>query len=389
MKKVLIITTALTMGITAPSVQAQGFLGKLGGGGKEKAGAMEKDLIKDSTSNVLESKTPKSDSRNMGGVYYAKFPIRVGKDNKYTYSKKVLIELNESSGDITLATRRTFEGEKDVQHLLYSPKPGTPDYFPITNSKKLGHYLIDGIKHNSYGQLGSEYYAMETNVLDFNQSTGSEAVSSGWNFNYPYILELEPGIIVIAQLDYIVDANTPAKYKVLQEKGSYNLFYKKDKAEKAKAMTDAQVWDKCKVFFDKYMDAYRKAEDEMNSLPKPIAAFKEQPSNADFVAATKKRMEEMPYYKNRQLVYVYSVTAWEYMYEYVGLLGKTLTYRQTQIIAVFRNGDKCEYARLLIRQDNTYQGGTSIENWAGNKVYCSGDQQLEDIKCEKAMIYKK
>lgn len=381
------------MGLAVAPSQAQGLLGKLGeklgGGGKGKEVSMEKDLEKDSLSTVLESKTPKSDSRNMSGVYYAKYPIRVGKDNKFSYSKKVLIELYESSGDIGISTRRTYEGDKDVQHLYYSPKPGTPDYFPITNSKKLGHYLIDGIKPNIYSQLGSDYYAMETNILDFNKPADSEVVSSGWSFNHPYILELEEGVIVIAQLDYIVDANTPAKYKVLQEKGSYNLFYKKDKADKVKSWTDAQVWDKCKAFFDKYMDAYRKADDERNALPKPVAAFKDLPSNADLVAATKKRMEEMPYYRNRELVYVYPVVSWENIYENIGYLGKTLTYRQMQIIAVFKYGDKCQYARLLIRQDNSYRGGSSIESWVGNQVFCSGDQQLEDIKCEKAMVHKK
>lgn len=397
MKKLLIITAALTMGLTvAPmEVNAQGLLGKLGeklsgggGGGKEKSGGLAKDIAKDSSSTVLDNKTPKSDSRKMGGVYYAKNPVRLGKDNGFTYAKKFLVELHEGNDlFITFTSRRTVENS-NFYALTYTPKPGTPDYFPITNSVKLGHYLVDGVL-NTYGQRGEDYYAMETNVLDFSKPAGSEVVSSGWGFNYPYVLELEPGILVIAQLDYIMQAKTPEQYKVLQEKGSFNLFYKKEKEATALAMTNAQVWDKCKAFFVKYMDAYMKAEDEKNSLPKPVAAFKDQPSNADLVAATKDRMAKMMYYKDRELMYVYPVASWENMYEYVGVLGKTLTYRQMQIIAVFKYKDKCQYARLLIRQDNSYRGGTSVEAWAGNPVFCSGDQQLEDIKCEKANAYKK
>lgn len=56
---------------------------------------------------------------------------------------------------------------------------------------------------------------------------------------------------------------------------------------------------------------------------------------------------------------------------------------------MFKKGHKCEYARMLMRQDNSYEGGTALERWTGNPVFCSGDQQLEDVKCEKAMIHKK
>lgn len=394
MKKILILTTTLALGLgIATPTYSQGFLDKVAakldgsGGGKSKGNTQEKDLEKEVNNKTLEGQYIQRDSRNLSGVYYTNSVIRVGKDNRYNYAKKVLINLFEAGNtvEITISTRFHHEGRTDLEKLVYTTKPGTPDYFPITNSKKLGHYLLDGIK----GDANSISLAFETNALDFSKAAGSEVTETSWTFRHPEVLELEPGIVVIANLDDAINANTPAKVKVLEEKGSFVLFYKKEKEEVANKMTNAQVWTKIKTFYDKYMEMYRKADDERSNLPKPVTAFKDQPSNTDLVAATKKRMQEMPYYNGRELVYVYPVTAWENKFEYVGVLGKTLTYRQMQIIAVFKKGDKCEYARMLIRQDNSYRGGTSVEAWGGNQVFCSGDQQLEDVSCNKAMAHKK
>lgn len=349
--------------------------------------AMEKDLIKDSTSKVLESRPIRTDSRSLSGIYYSKFPMRVNKGSGFGYVKKFLVELNEGN-TMLLRFQTRLSVELNLDPLSFTNRPNTPDYFPITTSKKLGHYLIDDVV-NMYGKPASDNHTQEINKLDFSKPAGEEVVFSGWGLDYRYVLELEPGILIIANLDNIIDAKTPEQYKVLQEKGSYNLFYKAELKDKALAMTDAQIWDKCKAFFVKYMDAYNKADDERSALPKPVAAFKEQPSNESLMKAVKARMEEMPYYRDRELVYVYTVAPWEKMYEYIGRQGKTLTYRQMQVIAVFKHGNKCQYARMLMRQDNAYEGGTAIERFSGNEVFCNGDQQLEDVKCEKAMIHKK
>lgn len=348
---------------------------------------MEKELLKDSTSKVLDSRPIRHDNRSTGGIYYSKFPMRVNKGNGYGYAKKFLVDLDEGN-TILLRFQTRLSVELNLDPLSFTNRPDTPDYFPITTSKKLGHYLIDEVV-NMYGKPASDNHAQEINKLDFSKPAGQEVVFSGWGLDYRYVFELEPGILIIANLDNIIDAKTPEQYKVLQEKGSYNLFYKAEMKDKALALTSAQIWDKCKAFFVKYMEAYNKADDERSGLPKPVATFKDQPSNTSLVTAVKKRMEQMPYYRDRELVYVYAVTSWENMFEYIGRLGKTLTYRQMQVIAVFKKGDKCEYARMLMRQDNSYEGGTALERWTGNPVFCSGDQQLEDVKCEKAMIHKK
>lgn len=253
--------------------------------------------------------------------------MRIKKDNgSYGYAKKFLVDLDEGN-TILLRFQTLLSVEQNLDPLSFTNRPNTPDYFPITTSKKLGHYLIVEVV-NMYGKPASESHAMEINVLDFSKPADQEVVSTGWGLDFRYVFELEPGILIIANLDNIIAAKTPEQYKVLQEKGSFNLFYKKEMQAKAQAYTNAQVWDKCKAFFDKYMEAYNKADDERSALPKPVAKFKDEPSNSALVAATKKRMEQMPYYRDRELVYVYAVTSWENMFEYIGRLGKTLTYRQ-------------------------------------------------------------
>lgn len=382
----------------ATTFQAQkGLLGKLAdkidqsSSGSTGATVNEKEVKKDIESTTLDSKPINKDSRNLSGIYFAKYPIRIGQagTGKFNYAKKFLVNYEEGEKqEIEFISRYYFENRKDIPPLVYAPAPGTPDYFPVTTSKKMGHLHIDGISDKKYGGNSMSNYATQANYLNFFSTDGNYVSQTAMTFNYEGLLELEEGILVIARLDYIPKANTPEKYKVLQEKGSYNLFYKKDKEAKALAMTDAQVWDKMKEFYTPYYAAYKAAEGGNKELVKPIAKFKDEPTNASLVAAAKDRIKNMPHF-SEELVYLYPVTSWENRFENVGLMGRTLTHRVFQTQVILKKGNECQMTQFLMRQDNTYKAGSNAENFTGNPVTAIGDIDKTVISCTNAMKYKK
>ncbi|WP_326981561.1 hypothetical protein VUJ46_15100 [Chryseobacterium sp. MYb264] len=382
---------------TAVQVQAQGLLGRLANkleqasSGNGESGSNEKEVKKDVESTVLDGKPIHKDSRNLSGIYFAKYPIRIGQGGtgKYSYAKKFLVNYEEGEKqEIEFISRYYFENRKDIPPLVYAPAPGTPDYFPVTTSKKMGHLYLDGISNKKYGGNATSNYASLTRYIDFFAPDGNYSRQETMAFNYEGLLELEEGILVIGRLDYIPKANTPEKYKFLQEKGSYNLFYKKDKEAKALAMTDAQVWDRMKAFYDPYYKAFKAAEGGNVELVKPVGKFKDEPKNGDLVQAANDRMKSMPHF-SEELVYLYPVTTWENRFENIGLMGKTLTHRVLQAQAVLKKGNECQITQFLIRQDNTYRGGSNAENFTGNPVKAVGDIGKTVISCSNAMKYKK
>ena len=70
--------------MTATQVQAQGLLGKIANkleqasSGNSGNSINEREVKKDVESTVLDSKPINKDSRNLSGIYFAKYPIRVG-----------------------------------------------------------------------------------------------------------------------------------------------------------------------------------------------------------------------------------------------------------------------------------------------------------------------
>lgn len=404
MKKTL-LCAVISVCITVPTMaQKKGLLNKLNdkleqvnselntssGAGAE---ASDKELKKDMESTILDSKPILKDNRNISGIYFSKYPLRVGSIHgaKFNFAKKFLINYDDASGvnQIEITTRYFYENRKDIAPLVYGPVPGTPDYFPVTNSIKLGHLYIDGLTDKRNGVNGYMNYSMNINKIIF-PLNGTPTVENKWELPGSDILELEPGILVIADFQYIVKAKTPEIYKLVQEKANYNLFYKKEKEAAALALTDAQVWDRIKKFYEPYYKLLTEAKENKTDLVKPMTGFKDEPKNADLVTAIKDRMKQMKYYgANEQLVYCYPVTSWENRYENIGIHGKTLTHRVLQVQAILKDGDKCSTTQFLIRQDNTYQAGSNAEKFGGNKVFSIGDIEKTIINCTKAMKYKK
>lgn len=401
MKKIIAI--GLIAIWTNPAQAQKGFLGKLSekleqatasSGNATAQGVNEKELKTDVASTTLDGKPINKDSRNLSGIYYSNNPVRIGiiGSSKYNFAQKFLINYFEGDNvnDIEITTRYTFENRKDILPLVYRPALGNPDYFPVTTSKKMGKLLIDGVTDKKYQQSGSSVYTMYNNLLNFSNAEGNYLRQpTQWFFNNNDILEIEPGILVATTLEYIINANTPEKYKYLQENGTYILYYKKEKEEKALAMTKAQVWDQLKEFYTPYYAKRKAAEGSNVELAKPIGKFKDEPTNAKLVEAAKERIASMPHLKQEELVYLYPVSSWENRFENIGIMGRTLTHRVMQVQVVLKQGDECKMTQFLIRQDNTYTGGSNAEKFTGNPLQAIGDIDKQVISCTNAMKNKK
>jgi hypothetical protein len=388
----LFITTMLLTCLLSSSLNAQkkGLLGRLGDkleqAAAEGANAnLEKELKKDIEATVLEGKPIHKDSRGISGIYYSHLPIRIGINgtNNYNYARKFLFKYVEgdNANQIQITTRYNYTTKADLSALIYTPKAGTPDYFPITTSIKLGKFLIDGAQN-------THAYAAESNLVVFPKEGEPKINQTVWTFNIVDILELEPGIFIATYLEDIINANTPSKYKFLQENATYMIFYKKEKEEKAMSMSKEKVWDELKVFYTKYYAAFKAAEGSNVDLIKPIAKFAEEPTNADLVATVKARIQQMPHL-TEDLVYLYPVTQWQERYENIGILGRTLTHRVMQVQAILKQGSEYKVNQFMIRQDNSYQAGSSIRKFTGNPVKAIGDTERTVISADKALKYKK
>jgi hypothetical protein len=166
------------------------------------------------------------------------------------------------------------------------------------------------------------------------------------------------------------------------------LFYKKDKEEKALAMTNSDVWNKLDAFYTPYRKAFKQVELGNVEMAKPVASFKEQPSNDVLMKASQRRMSETNW--SEQLLYVYPTTAWTNQFENIGIMGRTLTHRVMQVQAVLKdNTGQCKITQFFIRQDNTYTAGSNAEKFTGNPIAAIGDSDKTDVNCTKAMQYKK
>lgn len=351
----------------------------------------DKEVKKDIEATDLDKLPTLSDSRNISGIYYAHTPIRVGMMGSGTYKWAKKFHINYEEGDkqfIVITSRYSLLKGSDLPPLVYGPRPGTPDYFPVTTSKKMGNLLLDGITDKRDGSDGRLFYAVNSNIISFANPPEKYIKQNLWAITTDYIFELEPGILVTANMDLTVNAKTPEQYKFLQENGTYTLFYKKEKESVALALTKEQVWDRLKAFYIKYDAAYKAAEGNNVELAKPIAKFKDEPSNSDLVKVCKERMAQMKYF-TEELVYVYPVTSWENRYENIGIMGKTLTHRVMQVQAVLKENGVCKMTQFLIKQENSYQAGSSIEKFTGNPLINIGDNDKRVIQCDKAMKYKK
>lgn len=400
MKRKLVIICMIMLLGNGLNAQKKGLLGKISDKLEEVSAAAaagpgatpnEKELQKDIDATDLDNITVPKDSRNIGGVYYSHIPVRIGHmtGGKYNWAKKFLVTYEEGDNHfMEFKTRYSLNPKNEISPLVFGPRPGTPDYFPITTSKKLGNLLIDGMTDKKYGGAANHYYGVPSHFISFAKPEGQYITQSLIMFNFPYIFDLEPGILVAIDMDLLIKANTPEKYKFLLDKGAYILFYKKEKEQEALAISKEKLYDRLKTWYTKYDALYRAAEGNNVELAKPIAKFKDEPSNADLVKAVKERMAQMPYF-TEDLVYVYPVTTWENRFENVGIMGRTLTHRVLQVQAILKQGDQYKMTQFLIRQDNAYSAGSSAESFSSKPVQAIGDIDKKVISAPNALKYKK
>ena len=403
MKKTLINTLLLATLLTSPMIADAQIGAKLNGlkekvtgkgdGGSESKGKegsegkapklSEED--KDKADTTLDGKEYTKDDRGINGIYYSTETFHSENDLGTGVKKiqKFLLEyvVDEANKNhyVKLSSRYAFE-ESNRAKFVAPIKYGSSTVFA---------HDIKAARSSGILLMGSPDYTRTA----IKQPVWEKNLQDKWVTNRSDLRDIprtmvmvEPGIFLI--LNHLTPFTDLSKDEY-RSKQSVIVLYKPEKEEEAKKYTGKFGHETAISLIAKYDDALDKASLENNDLPKPAASFKEEPTNAALVEAVKKRMAEMPYYKGKNLVYVYNVAPWEQKFENVGLLGRTLTYRQMQVIAVFKDGNKCQYSRMLIRQDNSYVGGTAQEKWTGNILFCNGDQHLEDIGCDKAMKYKK
>lgn len=196
------------------NIQGQkGLLGKLNekleqanasSGNAPKGTVNEKEVKKDLELTLLDSKPINKDSRNISGIYFSKTPIRVRQagSGKFNFAKKFLVNYEEGEKqEIEFATRYYFENRKDILHFIYAPAPGTPDYFPVTTSKKTGHLHLGGLSDKKYGGSASNNYAAPSTYLSFSGPDGNYRTDESMSFNFSHLLEFEEGVIFVGRTD--------------------------------------------------------------------------------------------------------------------------------------------------------------------------------------------
>jgi hypothetical protein len=124
-------------------------------------------------------------------------------------------------------------------------------------------------------------------------------------------------------------------------------------------------------------------------LKEKVSGFKDEPTNAELLAAAQARAKQYGY--KETISYVYPTTGWTNQYELLGLTAlNTLTHRVMEIGVVFKDEKGvCSYEVMGIRQDNLFATGSLDENFKGQKVYTNYNGNLQPIDCTKAQKYKK
>jgi hypothetical protein len=397
-KKLFMIATILTV---VSYTNAQNFGGKLGEKMNAKiqgtAGPNKKQLeeaASDSSSNFLDSKEVLKDARGMNGIYYSKTLIAAGTmgDNPMTNQpyekmiKKFLVNYDEKTFTVTLNTQYSYETSNEtkwVKAALWTSTTSPKKLGPEISIKAGGLYLSAKDYDNRKYQYAKGYLVSKD--LQGNYIKG-DALNS--DFNSSDFLEIEPGIIIIGDLQVGKDGESNSlelnkKYKEVV------VLYKADKAALAAKYTREYAWDKINEYWKKYDSSNKEIEANNTQLAKPFAGkVKDQPSDADLRKAVEARMTQ--YKWGETLEYVYIISDWNSEYKKLGIQElNTLISRTLQVQVITKKGDKCRVTMMTIKQENIYTTGSVAENYGGQPVIANGNTGTNDIDCKRAYEYKK
>lgn len=404
MKKTLLLSALLFGSMSASFAQKKGILGKINekiesintAAAESAKNTDTKEIAKDMEDPLLDSKPVNKDSKGISGIYFSHVPIKIGHKGLYefNYSRKFLLNYTENPDQhntLEIISRHHFDKSKELPRYILRPAANSPKGFPIEAAAKLGHFYLNSIDKKESAAAGTyfNYPGKTLSSIIFAGGLDGKDGDAFPIFTGDEIVELEPGILVLAYLEQIHDSKkSPEREKLLKEKATYILLYKKEKEQKALAMSSVDVWNKLDAFYTPYRKAFKQVETGNVAMVKPIPAFKDQPSNTILVQASQQRMNETNW--KEELLYVYPSVAWTNKFENIGIMGRTLTHRVMQVQAVLKDATgQCKITQFFIRQENTYTAGSNAEKFAGNPIKAIADSDKTDINCTKAMQYKK
>jgi hypothetical protein len=390
MKKLVFALTGLAIILSANTIQAQGGLGKLkekmnqpiGGGG---AGGSDKKAAEDSTATDLDSRTFTKDKYGISGIYYSQKPIvlveprEMFNEKRQTY-KKFLLQFDEKTLGVDFITRHV---SKDA-YQKFRYYMGDVD----VNKKYADANMFVGMEASS-NEAGFRYAYTDMRYLS---ESGGDAEATEYNLqNFAGNLTmLEPGVLVIHTSVFLttsVKSCGGPKFDPYYDAQTFNLIYQKGK--------DISKWTPAKIkekLFELYLAKCNfnlTGKMASNELPEKIATFKDEPTNADLLAAANARAKQYGY--KETITYVYPTAAWTNQYELIGITSaNTLTHRLMEIAVVMKSPNgACSVERMTIRQDNIFATGSLNENFKGQKVAAIANGDMKVLDCAKANKYKK
>lgn len=356
-----------------------------GGEGKTKLSGEDKDRAAEKTNTFLDEKDYQKDMKGIGGVYYstanvkALNDVQTGSKNLSKFLVEYIYQEKERVLQLKISNRFSYETTNRanlVNPLIYSVT-GAPSEF----SKA---FSIAGYVHMNSKGFSTHETKQRKYDLDLQQNLIPRHLEYKRIPSEAYVVE--PGIIIIADKTNSYGKQLSMETRIANE--PLLVLYKPEKEAEAQKYIGKDGYEKMKEINEKMEAAFIQLEKASVELLKPIAAFKEQPSNDQLVAAMKKRMSDHGW--KEELVYAYPATEWKNEYQLLGLLAQnTLMRRVFTAQAVVKLNGKYKVCQVQFQQDNTYSTGSLEGNFGTNPVYVLGVADLWECDEKKALQYKK
>lgn len=386
-KSIITLVTLLAVSFASASF-AQGKLTgmkskmeeKLAKLGQPSTAGDQAQILEDSTSTVLESKTYTKDKYNISGIYYSQKPLmynaRNGGEKNQTF-KKFLLTFNDKMNTIEF-TNRLSTGMDYSDHQYHTFRYGNNDARDLRIAA-----FNKGVFSNMTGNYGSEfYYYYDKNTYRTYDATNGIAkytVSSG------HLTQLEPGVFAMHSLilleNSIESCGGPKFYEPTYDEQSFNLIYQagKDISKWTPDAIKARIFElrirDCEIYNGVYLS--------QNDLPKTLTTIKDAPTKAELMAAVKARAAEYNY--TQTIKDVRLMEEWNGKYELLGLTAlRTLTARTMEVVVIMTNETgSCTFETMKLIQFNNYQTGSLEENYGNAKIKVIANGPNTLIECAK------
>ncbi|MGV3610504.1 MAG: hypothetical protein ACO1N0_06120 [Fluviicola sp.] len=390
--KRIILTTALFCALGSQTVFAQGVLGKL----KEKTssggiGGPEKDYTgwplpneaqgkKDMENTKLDATVFPTDKWGVNGIYISQKPL--GSYHEFDKLDKTIqkyaLTISEDGTKITL------------NHSAESKSFGPIQITPLQEGGSTGvanqALRSKGILFN----MQITYETIDQTAVTFKDSTeyDGKTVSRGVSIQAGNFTMLEPGVFVFHPYARAKNGVTTCEggSKLNGEEhelkyNPFNLVYKKGKD--VSKWTDQAIIAELFRQSDMFCQIVINADAANTEMPKKVTGFKDEPKNADLLAAARARAKAFNWIET--ITAVYPIKEWSNIIEPKGNQGlPTLTKRSMMVIAMMKTPKgECAIETIEIMQDNAYTVGSQAENFVGKPVFANSNGMLTPIDCKK------